>query len=108
MPIETKHSPSGTSKSTNNVTEQLRNDVVLQSLQLELCLQRYRSHIGMATANIPENASFEEAESHFHKALESEDGRRLFVLRELVRHVRTQFQSTSLVAHAATASGAGL
>jgi hypothetical protein len=108
MSVETKHSPSGTSKSTDNIAEQLRNAVVLQSLQLELCIQRYRSHVGYATANIPENASFEEAESYYHKALESEDGRRLFLFRELVRYIRSQFHSASLVAHAATASGARL
>jgi hypothetical protein len=109
MSIETKHSPGGLIKSTGNEAEHLRRDVVIQSLQLELCVQRYRRHVCKASTNIPENASFEQAEAEYHRAIEqSEEGRRLAGLRDLVRNVRAQFQPASLAPQAATASEVGL
>ncbi len=102
--IETKDRPGGPGKSTDNEAEQLRRDVVVQSLQLELRLQRYRHYICKTTINIPENASFEQAEFDYHKAVEeSEEARRLLELRDLVRNVRSQFQPEHSVAQAATA-----
>ena len=101
--IEMKNSPCVPGKSTDNKAEQLCRDVVIGTLQLELYLQRYRHHVCKASANIPENASFEQAEAEYYKAMEeSEEGRRLSALRNLVRKVRAQFQPASLAVRAAT------